>query len=254
MKLPEIQEKLLGLREFRKMIVNCTSYLDLKVFMTAFMRALESGKNYIFRCASSSTKILGGVPDRPLLSKEELTGVNDFGLIVIGSHTKRTTDQFLRLRESYPLLQYIEFDITHVMEPDLFEAEQKRIQTRLDASLTRRMTTVLYTSREDFTVNSGDREDELRAATRISDAVTGFVEKLQVQPGFIIAKGGITSCGIGTKALGVRRAFAMGQILPGVPVWKLGDECRFKGTSFIIFPGNVGTRDALKDAVDILHS
>ena len=254
MKIPEIQEKILRLRDFGKMIVNCTSYLDLKVFMTAFMQALESGKNYIFRCASSSTKVLGGVPDRPLLSKKELTGVNDFGLIVIGSHTKRTTDQFLRLRECYPSLQYIEFDITHVMAPVLFEAEQQRVQAQLDAALVKKKTTVLYTSREDFTVNSGDKEDELRAATRISDAVTGFVQKLQLQPGFIIAKGGITSSGIGTKALGVRRALALGQILPGVPVWQLGGESRFEGTSFIIFPGNVGTEDALKNAADILLS
>ena len=252
MKLSEIRDKILSLREFGKMIVNCTSYLDLKVFMTAFMNALESGKNYIFRCASSSTKVLGGVPDRPLLSKEELTGVNDLGLIVIGSHTQKTTAQFRRLRECYPNLQYIEFDITHVMEPELFDEEQQRVQALLDASMAKKTTTVLYTSREDFTVNSGDKEDELLAATRISDAVTSFVQKLRIQPGFIIAKGGITSCGIGTKALGVRRAYALGQILPGVPVWKLGAECRFEGTSFIIFPGNVGTADALKDAVDIL--
>ncbi len=254
LKFPEIQAKILGLREFGKMIVNCTSYLDLKVFMTAFMRALESGKNYIFRCASSSTKVLGGVPDRPLLSKEELTGVNDFGLIVIGSHTQKTTAQFLQLRESYPELCYIEFDITHVMKPGLFETEQQRVQALLDASLAQEVTTVLYTTREDFTVNSGDKEDELRAAAKISDAVTGFVKKLQVQPGFIIAKGGITSSGIGTQALGVRRAYALGQILPGVPVWKLGTECRFEGTSFIIFPGNVGTEAALKNAADILLS
>ena len=35
-------------------------------------------------------------------------------------------------------------------------------------------------------------------------------------------------------------------------MWKLGPESRFEGTSFIIFPGNVGTAEALKDAAAIL--
>ncbi len=252
MELQSIQKKLEALHDFGKMIVNCTSYLDLKVFFTAFIDALDSGKNYIFRCASSSTKVLGGVPDRPLLTKEELTGVNDLGLIVIGSHTQKTTAQLKRLMETNPQLQYIKFDISDVLHQEKFEEEQQRVQTLLDAALENGTTTVLYTSREDFTVNSGNREDELKVAARISDAVTAFVEKLRIQPGFILAKGGITSSGIGTKALNVRRAYAMGQILPGVPVWKLGPESRFEGTSFIIFPGNVGTAEALKEAAAIL--
>jgi len=37
----------------------------------------------------------------------------------------------------------------------------------------------------------------------------------------------------------------IGQILPGVPVWKLGNETRFPGMSYIVFPGNVGDNDAL---------
>lgn len=247
-----IRGKLLQLRDFGKLILNCTSYTELKIFFTAFIDALASGKNYIIQSAASATRVLSGRSERPLLSREELTGVNDFGLIVIGSHVQRTNAQFRRLRECHPELTYIEFDITGVLEPERFAAEQERVQKALTAAMERHETTVLYTSREDFTVNSGNQEDELRAAVQISQAVTSFVEKLQVQPGFIIAKGGITSSGIGTRALGVRRALALGQILPGVPVWQLGPESKFTGTSFTIFPGNVGSEDALNDAVEKL--
>ena len=45
----------------------------------------------------------------------------------------------------------------------------------------------------------------------------------------------------------------MGQIQPGIPVWKLGPESRFPGLPYIIFPGNVGSDDTLKKVVKILR-
>ena len=32
----------------------------------------------------------------------------------------------------------------------------------------------------------------------------------------------------------------LGQIRPGVPVWRTGPESRFPGIPYVIFPGNVG--------------
>ena len=37
----------------------------------------------------------------------------------------------------------------------------------------------------------------------------------------------------------------IGQALPGVPAWRCGDETRYPGTTYIVFPGNVGEDDAL---------
>ena len=51
------------------------------------------------------------------------------------------------------------------------------------------------------------------------------------------------------KQFGVRRALVRGQILPGVPVWRLGAEALFPGLDYIVFPGNVGGDTALADAV-----
>jgi len=41
----------------------------------------------------------------------------------------------------------------------------------------------------------------------------------------------------------------LGQILPGVPVWKLGAESRFPNLAYIVFPGNVGDAHSLADVV-----
>lgn len=87
---------------------------------------------------------------------------------------------------------------------------------------------------------------------KISDGVQRLVGELEVEPSFIIAKGGITSSDIGTKALKVKRANVLGQICPGIPVWQTGDESRFPNKAYVIFPGNVGNSETLKEAVEIL--
>jgi uncharacterized protein YgbK (DUF1537 family) len=79
----------------------------------------------------------------------------------------------------------------------------------------------------------------------VSKRLIEIVNTLEVQPRYFVAKGGITSSDIATGALNVRRALISGQVLPGVPVWQLGDESRYPGTSYIVFPGNVGGNDAL---------
>ena len=77
---------------------------------------------------------------------------------------------------------------------------------------------------------------------------------MTVKPNFIIAKGGITSSDVGTKALRVKRARVMGQIKPGIPVWMTGDESKFPYMPYVIFPGNVGQVTTLREAVEVLMS
>ena len=96
------------------------------------------------------------------------------------------------------------------------------------------------------------KEAILAASVKISDALTSIVAKLGVQPSFIVAKGGITSSDVGTKALKVKRATVLGQPAPGIPVWQTGQESRFPGLPYVIFPGNVGEVNTLRDVVSVL--
>jgi uncharacterized protein YgbK (DUF1537 family) len=66
--------------------------------------------------------------------------------------------------------------------------------------------------------------------------------------------GGVTARDIAAKALGVQRAIVKGQIVPGVPVWRLGEGSRFPGMSYIVFPGNVGGETAMTDVVQALRA
>ena len=111
-------------------------------------------------------------------------------------------------------------------------------------------TVVIYTSRKLLKLDTNDGDTLLKASVDISDALTGIIGKLSVRPRFIIAKGGITSSDIGTKALRVRKARVMGQIRKGIPVWMTGRESKFPGMPYIIFPGNVGEVSDLREIVE----
>jgi uncharacterized protein YgbK (DUF1537 family) len=118
-------------------------------------------------------------------------------------------------------------------------------------ALTAGQDVVVYTSRE--LVTDVGRAGDLDIGQRVSSALVEVVRRIAVVPRFVIAKGGITSSDLATDGLGVERAKVLGQILPGVPVWRLGAESRFPGLVYVVFPGNVGTDDSLAQVIQILR-
>jgi len=79
------------------------------------------------------------------------------------------------------------------------------------------------------------------------------IKQVQYQPGYMVAKGGVTSIEVARNALDVRKALAIGQIIDGVPVWRLGEEARWPDIPYVVFPGNVGGDEALLRAVKVLQ-
>lgn len=246
-----ITEQLMAVTDFRKVIVNAVDYVDVKVFAIAMMRAMKAGKHFLFRTAAAWTKVIGGVTDKPLLGRDELVvkGNTNGGLIIIGSHVKKTTEQFEKLRELKDV-KFIEFNHVLVLDPPKLEAELQRIIRETEDAIRHGMTVAVYTGRKRF--DAGSEAESLRVSVQISDALTSIVRRLSVQPAFLIAKGGITSSDVGTKGLSVRRALVLGQVAPGIPVWQTGAESKFPGMSYIIFPGNVGAVETLRDVVKML--
>ncbi|MDR1059074.1 MAG: hydroxyacid dehydrogenase, partial [Treponema sp.] len=243
-----------GVEGFGKVIVNALDYDDIKVFCAALYQVLDRGKRFMIRSAAAVPKVLGGVSGRPLLSRDDLVdrGNPRGGLIVIGSHVRKTTRQLECLLQKKNIVP-VEFNTHLAADEEGFGREIRRVQTLCNESVEAGKTTVVFTSRKRFDLNTGNREDELRVSMKIAAAVTSFVSSLPGKPRFIVAKGGITSSEIGTAALGVKRALVLGQVLPGVPVWLTGSESRFPGTPYIIFPGNVGEDDSLKRIADLLE-
>lgn len=249
-----ITGKLIQAEKFRRIVADAVSYSDLEVLCLAVYRALEAGKHFIFRTAASFVRIMAGIRSRPLLSREELiekeTGHG--GIIVVGSHTAKTTEQMEHLKE-LPGLRFVELNSDLVLQGERRLREEAERVRKIDRELIDQgITVVNYTKRKVLSVEGDTPEQALKRSVLISDAVQSLVGELETEPAFVIAKGGITSSDVGTKALKVKRALVLGQIRPGIPVWKTGEESRFPHIPYIIFPGNVGTPEDLKRAVQVL--
>lgn len=249
-----IAAKLEAVSDFGKIAVDGADYTDAAAFAAALCIALSHGKNYLFRCAAALPKILGGVSDRPLLERRELVDAcnPNGGIILIGSHVNKTSRQLALLQESSLPMKYIQFDQHRVLEDSGLQNEVERVLSLAEESILSGQSVTVFTRRERLDLNSEDKDKQLLISTQISDALTSIIGKLSVRPSFIIAKGGITSSDVGTKALRVRRALVKGQIRPGIPVWQTGAESKFPNLPYVIFPGNVGNTDDLLRVAELL--
>lgn len=254
LRINQIKHQLMGVKDFKKVVVNAVDYDDVKVFVTALIEAIQAGQQLMFRSAAALTKVLGGIGDQALLTRDDLIQEESphGGLIMVGSHVKKTTEQ-LKALEQNKKMAFIEFNTHLVLKPDAFREEIDRVIQQTETLLAAGQSVAVYTRRERLDLGDDRQEEELKLSVQISDAVTSIVQRLTIRPKYLIAKGGITSSDIGTRGLSVKRATVAGQIKPGIPVWQTGEESKFPFMSYVIFPGNVGSKDTLKEAVDILE-
>ena len=140
-----------------------------------------------------------------------------------------------------------------VLESDeKLEAEIERVIKKTEDNIKHGVTTAVMTGRKLLKMDT--KEDSLRVSVKISDALVQIVNRLTIQPKFIISKGGITSSDVATKGLHIKKALVLGQVAPGIPAWKAGSESKFPGMSYVVFPGNVGEVTTLRDVVAMMNA
>lgn len=238
-----IAEKLMAMAPEAYGIVNAAAYRDLEVLVAGLLQAEATGKAFIFRTAASFVRVRSGIAPRDLLRSDELTAANTHGgLFVVGSYVSKTTTQLSALLRSNDVTP-VEIAVENLLNENDCEKEVYRKIETVNSAIRRGEDTVVFTSRR--LVTGADDEDNLAIGQRVSESLIRIVQGLACQPRYLVAKGGITSSDVATRGLEVRRAMVMGQVLPGVPVWKLGEEARYPGMAYIVFPGNVGADDGL---------
>lgn len=251
-----IRKKLFSAERFNKIIVNAVSYEDLYVFIPEMLAVISSGKHFIMRTAASILRVLSGNNEPHFVSGVDIRTEDKSkgGIVLVGSHVNKTTKQLKCLLSHCPGIVPLEFNQHLVLDESAFSKEINRVAALADDHVRSGQDVVVYTRRERLDLGATDREEELRLAVRISDGLVKIISSLAVRPKFIVAKGGITSSDVATKGLAIVKAEVMGQILPGIPVWRSGAESKFPGMPYVIFPGNVGNDESLFDAVKILNS
>ncbi len=219
------------------LVVNAMERADLDAVSLLFHEEKHGSKRFLFRTSASFVASFAGIPGKELLTAKDLSlKKGKAGLVIIGSHVPKTTSQLQSLQLEMPNLHYQEMTVDKLLTD-----RERTIQQGLEnivQSLKQGKHVVLFTSRE--VVGEKDKNKGLDTGQKISSALTSIVKNLQAAPGFILAKGGITSSVIATDGLGVKRAIVQGQMASGVPVWQTGNESRFPGMPYIVFPGNVG--------------
>lgn len=219
----------------------------LKAAMASLPAVLEERGGVIVRSAGSAVAALTGMPVKPFLTRDMLSSSAGGGLVIVGSYTQKTSSQLAKLRARCAWLDSIEVDVGEVLEDGAGVVE--RAAKACTASLSAGRSACVFTSRK---IKQDDWAGGLVIGARVNEALCTIVERVvdRTKPAFVVAKGGITSNDVAVEALQVRRADVLGQVIAGVPAWRLGSESKLPGAAYVVFPGNVGDVGDLANVVE----
>ncbi len=224
-------------------IVSAQSYEELREWWEASEYS-ENSKNsdaIVIRSSSSLPKAIAGIPDIPLLDHSILRLTSNIShhttpLFIVGSHVRKTTRQLECLLATEGTCG-IELDVQRILDDaeTLMRETQQVIRQVVDEHLT----PVVYTSRQEIRLEDANQRQHL--GQQVSDFLVDIVRQLSYTPSYLVAKGGITSHDILTHGLNIKSARVLGQIVNSVPC------IMTKDFPYIIFPGNVGNEESLKE-------
>ncbi|MBQ9230998.1 MAG: hypothetical protein IJ190_07420 [Prevotella sp.] len=213
-------------------IVNAQSYEELRKWWSEYS---EESEATVIRSSSSLPKVIADIDDIPLLDRSILRS-EGVGCLIVGSHVKKTTRQLEHLLATEGTCG-IELDVQRILDDPtaLMQETQQVIRQVVDE----RLTPVVYTSRQEIRLDDADKRQHL--GQQVSDFLVDIVRQLPFTPSYLVAKGGITSHDILTHGLDIKSARVLGQVVTNVPC------VMAKDFPYIIFPGNVGNEESLKE-------
>ncbi|MEM7735677.1 MAG: four-carbon acid sugar kinase family protein [Deinococcota bacterium] len=245
-----VKDVLMTVQNGQVCVVNALDLRDLEVVIVGQLLAEADGKRFLARTAASYVQVRLGLASRPLIDAAKLNADRHQavgGLVVVGSYVPTTTTQLAMLLEHSDIIP-VELDVPTLLTCEDPNTMLRQASQDVEQQLAAGNDVALFTSRD--VVEGDDPERSLELSRRVSTSLIRIIGTLKTRPRFLIAKGGITSSDVATQALNVSRAVVMGQLLPGIPVWQLGDESRYPGLAYVVFPGNVGRSKSLLEAVD----
>lgn len=241
-----VAERLRALPRRCVCVVNLLTARDLAVFVGGLLRAEAGGHRYLYRTAASFIPVRAGLRPRPLLQPEELELAEARGgLVVVGSHVGRTTRQLRLLLSEHPA-EPVELEPRALLDDVRWIEEVDSAAERATRGIRAGRDVVVYTGRTPL--RGRTPAEDLRIGRRIARGLVEVVRRVRARPRYVLAKGGITAYEVARRGLGIRRAWVVGQIRPGVAVWRLERV----PIPYVVFPGNVGDEAALLEVVRAL--
>ena len=208
---------------------------DIRLIARGIEAARASGANVVVRSASPLAAALAGVEsdgllDLPLVPTPVPT------LLVCGSHTAGATAQLDRLlaRWGAPVVIPTANAFDNPVETGT------AIANAASVVLADRGFAVVTTERA-----RNAEHNTLEHGRLVMEALTTSVRALLPGVEVVVSKGGITSADVASVGLGARSATVLGQVLPGVSVWRLV-AADGRELLYVVVPGNVGEADTLE--------
>lgn len=243
-----VLNKLNQVHDFNKVIVNAVSMSDLRKFVRAFEKC---EKRFLFRCAASLVKEMAHIEDMTYLTKKDCVQEGKGGILLVGSHVKKTASQLAYLKEHDKDLCWIEFNQHKILDNTLHE-ESLRVSDELERVLAEDKVAVVATRRDRVDFPEDDPSKQLEMATTISNELIGVLARLKNRPRFLITKGGITSSDALTIGLNVSKEWVVGQISKNVGVVRTLEGSKFENLPVVVFPGNVGDEKTVYEVIQEL--
>lgn len=224
---------------------------DVRALAIATLDTEATGMRLLYQAGPSFVRArLGQDAPRPM-DDDDLTrlirSAHARGLVVVGSHVELTTRQVEALAAERDVVR-ITLDVSQVLDTKTADGHIAAVVAEAARAL-RRRTVVIETSRT--LARAADPEQSLSLSAAVSAALVAVTRQVVAvtMPAYVIAKGGITSSDIATKALGISRAIVEGPLLDGiVSLWRPVDGPA-AGLPYVVFAGNVGDRHSLAHAV-----
>jgi len=247
--LPEVRggslPRLLRLADNQCAVVDAETQADLDRFAADVLTAAAQGKRFLFRSAASLLTALAKLPPQPIPPEAmgQAARSSQPGVILVGSHVQKTTEQLARLLQE-PDVEGVEVDVARLREGTAPETLLGEALQHLQTVYERGRTPVIYTSRQELTF--GDTQARLQFGAKVSALLMEIVQRLPPTLSYLISKGGITSNDVLSTGLALRSARLLGQVLPGCSVvCTPADHPRYPQLPVVLFPGNVGDAEAL---------
>jgi uncharacterized protein YgbK (DUF1537 family) len=212
---------------------------DLELIATAWTAAIDAGRDVVLRCGSSLASVVTHSQPRQVDIPEARGPV----LVVCASHTSGATAQLNALLSSRRVAS-LEIDVAGLLEPGgSGSGLVGSLSAELEALLASDPAVLLSTPRS---VPEGAAT--IVAGAAVMDAIVRIVAAVRGRVGAVVTKGGITSARVARDGLDGRVATALGQVLPGVPVWQVhrGDSSTL---TQVVVPGNIGEPSTLATVV-----
>lgn len=215
---------------------------DIEIIAEAIKLLRHTSAPLVVRSAAPLAALLAGVRSKSML-KGPLMGKEPFSLLLVaGSHTAGATNQLNDIQSRWGAPVLINTDRAMQDPNSAAEDAINKIKVQIaDTSF-------------GFVASERNRRPEdntLQHGEMVMKAIIATVQGVRSLVDVVVAKGGITSAEVARSGIGAKEAWVLGQILPGISAWKL------KGASgreylYIVVPGNVGNRDTLVQALEIV--